>query len=150
MDNEYLAVAHKELKAIGSSLPKAFCGMAIRRLRMFGFGAWDPDMLWNLAFCIRRAETEVLDYCHINSVPSGLFQMLCDRSCGKFLYDLKQTGNLEIETLNLGGIMTSLSEGDIKVDFDKDASDEERLNMLLQIMMDSGRRQLTCYRKVRF
>lgn len=149
-DNDNPAGAYKELEGMGSLLPEAFCGMAIKRLETLGFGEWDKDGLWNLAFCIRTEEAELLDYCHIDSVPPRLYPVLCNRSCGRFLYERKQTGNLEIGALDLGGVLTSLSEGDVKVGFDKGASDEERLNALLQEMMGSGRRQLACYRKIRF
>ena len=42
-----------------------------------------------------------------------------------------------------------MSEGDVKVDFDKGASDEARMDALLGVMMQSGKEQLKCYRRLR-
>ena len=150
MDNANLTEVRKDLECMSSSLPEAFCRMAIMRLEAVGYTAWDAPGLWNLAFSIRKAEQEVLDHCHIDEVPNSLYFMLCDRSCGHFLHGLKQSGRLEIEGIDLSGILTSLSEGDVKVDFDKGASDEARLDALLGAMMGSGKEQLACYRKLRF
>lgn len=150
MDNANLTEVRTDLEGMGSSLPEAFCRMTIMRLEAVGYLAWDASGLWNLAFSIRKAEQEALDYCHIDTLPSSLYPMLCDRSCGRFLYGLKQTGRLEIEGIDLSGILTSLSEGDVKVDFDKGATDEARLDAVLGAMMDSGKEQMACYRKLRF
>lgn len=139
-----------ELSGMGSDLPELFCRMVCRRLEAAGYSAWDKAGPFNLAFSIRKAETEVLDYCHIDTVPEKLYMMLCDRACGQYLYALKQSGKLELGGVDLSGILTSLSEGDVKVDFDKGASDEARLDALLEKMMNAGKDQLQCYRRVRF
>lgn len=115
-----------------------------------GHTEWSAGGLWSLAFSIRKAEQEVLDCCHIDLIPKSLYPMLCDRSCGRFLYGLKQSGRLEVEGIDLSGILTSLTEGDVKVDFDKGASDEARLDALLGAMMQSGKEQMACYRRLRF
>ncbi|WP_276950574.1 hypothetical protein [Acetatifactor muris] len=150
MDNANLTEVCGNLEDMGSSLPEHFCRMVIRRMEGIGYTAWDTTGLWNLAFGIQKAEQEILDYCHIDVIPKKLYPMLCDRSCGQYLYGLKQSGKLEIEGIDLSGILTSLTEGDVKVDFDKGASDETRLDVLLGMMMNSGKGQLTCYRKLRF
>ncbi len=141
---------YKDLEEMGSALPEAFCHMVIRRMEAIGCREWDAGEVWNLAFYVRKAEVEILDYCHIDAIPQRLYPMLCDRSCGQYLYSRKQSGNLEVEGMDLSGILTSLSEGDVKVDFDKSASDETRLDTLLQAMMQNGKEQLVCYRKIRF
>jgi hypothetical protein len=150
MEAGSLTEVRANLEGMGSSLPEAFCRMAAMRLESFGYTKWDAQGLWSLAFSISKVEQEVLDYCHVDAVPKGLYPMLCDRSCGHFMYGLKQSGRLEVEGIDLSGILTSLSEGDVKVDFDKGASDEARLDALLGAMMISGKEQLACYRRLRF
>ncbi len=150
MENGNLTELCTNLEGMGSALPEAFCLMAAKRLEVLGYTAWDAPGLWNLAFSVRKEEQEVLGYCHIDEVPKALYPMLCDRSCGRFLYGLKQSSRLEVEGIDLSGILTSLAEGDVKVEFDKGASDEVRLDALLGAMMNSGKEQMTCYRKLRF
>ena len=101
MEEGNLTEVRENLECMGSSLPEAFCRMAVRRLEAVGYMQWDAVGLWNLAFSIRKAEQEVLDYCHIDAVPKGLYPMFCDRSCGHFLYGLKQSGRLEIEDFGI-------------------------------------------------
>lgn len=150
VDDVVLKEVYENLADLGSVLPESFCRMAIRRLRAMGCTVETSDDAWKLSFCIRKAEVEVLDYCHIDLVPSVLYPMLCDRSCGKYLYDRKQTGKLDMEGMDLAGILSSLSEGDVSVSFDAGASDEKRLDALLGLMMESGKGQLSCYRRIRF
>lgn len=150
MDGNILKEVYENLVDHGSDLPETFCRMSVRRLEAIGYKDWTDADFWNLAFCIRKAEVEILDYCHIDLIPSTLYPLLCDQACGRFLYDQKQAGKLDIEGIDLSGILTSLTEGDVKVDFDSGASDENRLDALLSIMMNSGRGQLQCYRKIRF
>lgn len=148
--DEMTQVIYEDLQGMGSSLPDSFCKMVLKRLERIGYDAWCTGEEWTLAFFIRKAEVEILDYCHIDLIPSTLYPMLCDRACGKFLYNQKQTGKLDIEGLDLSGILTSLTEGDVKMDFDSGASDSDRLDALLGLMMDSGKGQLQCYRRIRF
>lgn len=150
MDETILKEVYEDLKDYDSALPESFCKMVIKRLEVIGYATWTSADLWNLAFCIRKAEVEVLDYCHIDLIPSVLYPLLCDRVCGKYLYDQKQSGKLDIEGLDLSGLLTSLTEGDVKVDFDSEVSDESRLDALLSLMMESGKGQLQCYRRIRF
>lgn len=150
MDNTNLTEVYVNLESMGSSLPESFCRMVVMRLEAVGYAVLDTNFLRSLAFSIRKAEQEILDYCHIDVISEKLYPVLCDRSCGQFLYGLKQAGKLEIEGIDLSGILTSLTEGDVKVDFEKGASDEARLDALLGVMMNSGKGQLACYRKLRF
>lgn len=150
MDETILREVYEALKDYDSTLPESLCKMVIRRLEVIGCADWTSADLWNLAFCIRKAEVEALDYCHINLIPSVLYPLLCDRACGKYLYDRKQSGKLDIEGLDLSGILTSLTEGDVNLSFDTGASDSERLDALLGLMMNLGKEQLQCYRRIRF
>ena len=91
-----------------------------------------------------------MDYCHIDLIPAVLYPLLCDRAAGRYLYDRKQMGKLEVDTLDLSGAFSSLTEGDMTVSFSSGTSDSEKLDQLLQMMMVSGKEQLKCYRKVKF
>ncbi|MBS6396677.1 MAG: hypothetical protein KH452_05950 [Clostridiales bacterium] len=149
MDSAILKEMTAALVDMGSVLPESFCNMTLRRLESLGCQV-DASQIWNLAFCVRKSEVEVLDYCHIDLIPVVLHPMLCDRACGRYLYDRKQSGTLDIESIDLSGVLTSLSEGDVKVSFNAATSDEAKLDALLGLMMNTGKGQLSCYRKVRW
>ena len=146
MKEELVKSIAQDLQDFGSDLPESFCRILLRRLDGIGYQAEDS---FPLAFSVRKAEVEILDYCHIDLIPSVLYPLLTDRAIGKYLYDLKQTGNLDMEALDLSGAVSELKEGDVSISF-SGSSDEAKLDQLLQAMMEAGKGQLACYRKIRF
>ena len=76
--------------------------------------------------------------------------MLCDRACGKYLYDQKQMGLLDMETLDLSGALSSITEGDVSLSFRSGTSDAEKLDALLERMMRAGEGQMACYRRIKW
>ncbi len=146
MKEELVKSIRQDLQDLESDLPESFCRILIRRLDVIGC---QVEESFPLAFVVRKAEVEILDYCHIDLIPSVLYPLLADRAVGKYLYDLKQTGKLEIESLDLSGVVSELKEGDVSISF-SGSSDEAKLDQLLQMLMETGKGQLACYRRVRF
>ena len=146
---EVAALLMQELQDLGSQLPEIFCRIFLRRLEGMGCPIYESES-FPLAFVVRKTEVEVLDYCHIDLIPAVLYPILCDRATGRYLYDRKQTGTLDMDALDLSGTLSSLTEGDMSISFRSGGSDEEKLDQLLQMMMQTGKGQLSCYRKVRF
>lgn len=146
MKEELVKSIRQDLQDLESDLPESFCRILIRRLDVIGCHVEES---FPLAFVVRKAEVEILDYCHIDLIPSVLYPLLADRAVGKYLYDLKQTGKLEIESLDLSGVVSELKEGDVSISF-SGSSDEAKLDQLLQMLMETGKGQLACYRRVRF
>ena len=147
MDEAVLKEMVETLSDLGSALPESFSRLMTRRLDTLGClpkSGFDP------AFAAQKAEREILDYCHIEIVPSVLYPILCDRACGKYLYDQKQAGLLDMETLDLSGALSSITEGDVSLSFRSGTSDAEKLESLLGQMMRAGEGQLACYRKIRW
>lgn len=140
----------ENLLDLGSVLPESFARMAVKRLSNLGCPVTNEEEAWGFAYEIRQAELDILNYCHIDIIPSTLYLMLCDRACGKYLYVRKQSGKLEIADLDLTGALTSLKEGDVSISFASGGSDAERLEALLKLMMDAGRGELACYRKIKW
>lgn len=146
MKEELVKSIRQDLQNFESDLPESFCRILLRRLDAIGC---QVEESFPLAFAVRKAEVEILDYCHIDLIPSVLYPLLADRAVGKYLYDLKQTGKLEIESLDLSGVVSELKEGDVSISF-SGSSDESKLDQLLQMLMETGKGQLACYRRVRF
>lgn len=147
MDEAVLKEMVETLSDLGSALPESFSKLMIRRLDTLGC---PPKSGFDLAFAAQKAEREILDYCHIEIIPSVLYPILCDRACGKYLYDQKQAGLLDMETLDLSGALSSITEGDVSLSFRSGMSDAEKLDELLGRMMEAGEGQLACYRKIRW
>lgn len=150
MTEELVILVSQELQDLDSDLPKSFCKLFLRRLEVLGCPVTEEEESFALAFAARKTEVEILNYCHIDLIPAVLYPLLCDRAAGRYLYDRKQMGKLEVDTLDLSGAFSSLTEGDMTVSFSSGTSDSEKLDQLIQMMMASGKEQLKCYRKVKF
>ncbi len=121
----------------------------LNRLLSFGYTVTSEDE-WLVAFCIQKVNTHIMNSCNTLTVPEGLFWVSVDRACGEFLYTLNTTGKLELETLDLGGAVTQIKEGDILVQFDPGSTDEEKFNALVDVLRTEGEGDLVCYRKVKW
>lgn len=147
MDEAVLKEMVETLSDLGSALPESFSRLMIRRLDTLGCPSKSG---FSLAFAAQKAEREILDYCHVEVIPSVLYPMLCDRACGKYLYDQKQMGLLDMETLDLSGALSSITEGDVSLSFRSGTSDAEKLDALLERMMRAGEGQMACYRRIKW
>lgn len=120
----------------------------LRRLESFGYDLGEGADAYALAFTIQKVEIHIMNSCNVSSIPEGLYNVLIDRVCGEFLFSKKQTGQLNIEGLDLTGVVASISEGDTSVSFVPDVNDEERFNQLVKVLMTMGEGDMVCYRKL--
>lgn len=129
--------------------PEKFVETVVKRLSDFGYSATDNDK-WLIAFCVQKVAEHITNTCNTPLIPDGLFFTAADRVCGEFLYSKNQTGTLEIETLDLGGIVTQIHEGDTTIQFANGASDQEKFNLLVNSLISKGEGDLVCYRKIKW
>lgn len=134
---------------VNSSLTEEFFNAVLQRLTFFGYILKESDD-WVLCFTMQNVENHIRNSCNTPSVPSGLFNVAVDMVCGEFLLCKKQTGQLEIEGLDLDGAIASISEGDVSVSFASDSTDEEKFNRLTTFLMTRGEGDFVCYRKLKW
>ena len=103
-----------------------------------------------ISFCIHKVEDHIKNSCNILSVPHGLYTVAIDMICGEFLLSLKQTGKLNIDDLDLSGVITQLKEGDTAVHFAEGSSDDEKLTGFINYLLTKGVGDLVCYRKIKW
>lgn len=132
-----------------TSLTEGFFDAVLRRLVSLGYTLKEDDE-WALCFAMQGVENRIKNSCNITSIPDGLFNVAVDMTCGEFLFTKKQTGQLTLESLDLTGAIASVSMGDTSVSFDSNASDEDKLNQLLNYLMTKGEGEFVCYRKLKW
>ena len=132
-----------------SNLPKSFFEMVLKRLISFGYFLKEDDG-WELSFVILKTENNIKNSCNTTSIPEGLFQVAADMICGEFLMNRKNSGNLELSDLDLGGAITSISEGDVSISFDTNSTDEEKFNQLVNYLISKGKGDFVCFRKLKW
>lgn len=131
------------------SLSKSFCEMVLNRLVSFGYFLKEDDS-WELSFVMVKVDNQIKNSCNTTSIPEGLSHVAADMICGEFLMNRKNSGRLELSDLDLSGAIASISEGDVSVSFDADSTDEDKFNQLVDYLMNRGKGDFVCFRKLRW
>lgn len=132
-----------------SGLSQTFVQTFLNRLVSLGYTPKEAD-LWELSFVMSDVENRIKNSCNTSSIPEGLFNVAVDMMCGKFLKIRKDSGRLELSTLDLSGAITSITEGDVSISFDVNATDEQKLNQLINYLMTKGEGEFVCYRQLKW
>ena len=99
---------------------------------------------------IQKVEQTIKNECNVAEIPKGLICHAVDMVCGEVLSAKYRTGQLDMEALDLGGVLASVTVGGASVSFDKNTSDDGKMNTLLQLLLNSGRGEFACYRKIKW
>lgn len=132
------------------NISEQFIELVLGRLESLSC-ALNKDDGWLIGFAINKVENYIKNSCNTASIPDGLKFVAVDRICGEVLQNMKQTGRLD-ETFNLETAIKQVQTGDTNVVFATDASQspEQRLNQLISHLIDSGKGEFVCYRKIRW
>lgn len=120
----------------------------IARLNTFGY-TYDAEAdLVGLTFAKNKAEQSVLNFCNLAELPEGLVYVTIDMACAEFLKAKYDVGLLDINSLDLSGVVTSVKEGDTQVNFSAGHSPAENFSAFLESLLTGGRGDLLRYRKL--
>ena len=92
----------------------------------------------------------VLNEINHQVVPEGLTEVVVDMVCGEVLNAKFLSGQLNLDSLDLDGMIQSVKEGDTTVSFSAEGSDEAKLKGLLSWLIHGKGSDLLCYRKMRW
>lgn len=121
----------------------------LNRLTSFGYLPIEADS-WELSFVMLSVENQIKNSCNTTFIPEGLYNVAADMTCGEFLLNRKNSGRLDISDLDLGGAITSISEGDISISFDANSTDEQKFNQLVSYLLTKGKGEFVCYRQLKW
>ena len=121
----------------------------LQRLVSFGCTPTKDDV-FSIAFGIQKVQNHILNVTNQAVVPDGLFEVEVDMVCGEVLNGLYLSGKLELDNLDFGGIVKSVSEGDTSVTFDSNGQDEDKFRQLVTWLIQGKGCDLLCYRKMRW
>lgn len=132
-----------------TSLSESFIEMVLNRLDSFGYQVKESDA-WMIGFAMQKVESSIKNECNISEIPDGLIHTAVDMVCGEILLAKKQTGQLELGDLDFNGAVTSIKEGDTQVNFNSDESDSDKIDQFINFLLNNGRGDLVCYRKMQW
>lgn len=121
----------------------------VNRLVFFGYDL-DEDDAWMIAYSIKGTVNHVLNEINHTTVPDRLFEVVVDMICGEVLNAKFLSGQLDLSTLDLDGMIQSIKEGDTQITFSVEGSDEAKLKGLLSWLIQGKGSDLLCYRKMRW
>lgn len=125
---------------------------AKERLISFGydFKASEKPLL---SFAVQKAENTVKNECNLSEVPEGLLNAAVDMAAGEFLLSKKTFAPEDISELDLDAAVKSLQVGDTSTSFavgEGSQTAEQRLDCLIDRLLNAGREQFSCYRRIRW
>ncbi len=133
----------------GTSFNDVWIYDLIERLSILGYEATEEDG-FAIAFCIQKVDNYIKNVCNTSKIDSGLRNAVIDRVCGEFLLSLKATDKLK-NNFDFEEMVKSVQVGDTDVVFGENSvGDEQRLDTLIDYLLNSGKGELECYRKIKW
>lgn len=120
----------------------------IARLEFFGFKADEADYT-AIDYAIGRAGNRICADINRTEIPRELYYTHVDMATGYFLRDLKNAGKLG-EGFNLPTPVTKISEGDVSVDFADASTPEERLEVMINDLVNPPPSVFAAYRRIKW
>ena len=122
------------------------------RLQSFGYEIQDSDDAI-LSFSIQKAESTIKNECNVPEVPEELRCIAVDMAVGEFLTAKKTFVPGSIAGLDLEAAVKQIQTGDTSTTFatgEGSQTAEQRLNALLSYLLNYGREQFSCFRRLRW
>lgn len=122
------------------------------RLRSFGYEIQDGDETL-LDFCIQKVENTIKNDCNVPDIPGGLLNVAVDMAVGEMLTAKKTFAPDSITGLDLEAAVKQIQTGDTNVTFatgEGSLTAEQRLDNFLSYLMTYGRKQFSCFRRIRW
>lgn len=122
------------------------------RLQSFGYVLQDGDEVI-LTFSIEKVTNTIKNDCNVSEIPDGLMNIAIDMVVGEFLTVKKTFSPNDIAGLDLDYAVKQLQEGDKNTVFatgEGSLTAEQRLNNLLNYLLNYGRDEFSCYRRIRW
>lgn len=152
MEKEQLEIIVMNITKLNDSLEEVFIKKLLSRLNCFGY-KYKNDDEWCLLFAINKVINHIKNVCNIKILPKELEELTIDRIVGEFMLSMKQSNKLELDNMKFNVAVKSLQMGDASISFatgEGSSTDEEKLNALINYLINKGEDELVCFRKLRW
>ena len=124
-----------------------------KRLGGFGYSAVAENEAV-LAFVLKKASDICKNDCNVPEVPEGLESIVIDMAVGEFLLALKTFNPSSLSSIGLSfeNAVKELSEGDTRISFatEGNKSDEQKLDIIIDLLINGRKSEFACYRRLRW
>lgn len=149
MENAELII--KDITQINSSYEESFIKAILQRLLCFGYKAVKEDA-WCLIFSVDKIINHIKNVCNISDIPKELNEIVIDKICGEFLYNKKQSNQLDLDNFDLDMAVKQIQAGDTNIQFaiENSETDEQKLNSLINYLANYGESDLIRFRRIKW
>lgn len=116
-----------------------------QRLENMGYTFIETDD-FILNFLIEKVETVIKNNCNISVIPDELKTIAVDMTIGYFLKEKKSTAIESVIGLDLSQAISSIREGDTSITYANGNTPEEKLNKLIDYLINDSEEILVSYR----
>lgn len=124
----------------------------VKRLGSFGYTVKDSDD-FIISFCMDKVGNSIRNDINVAEVPEGLEHIAVDMTVGEFLFSKKTFQPDDLTGFDLGYAVKQLTTGDTTTVFatgDGTETDETRLTTFINYLLNYGKGQFACFRRVRW
>ena len=127
----------------------------IKRLESLGYQYNEEKDKWVITeFLMPKVKNHILSSTNLSNIPNELQKIAVDQVCGEFLLAKKNTGELVIDSAGVSKELSSITEGKFTLNYAVDASSsqsgDEKLDMLIDYLINGHEEDLICYRKLKW
>ncbi len=125
--------------------------LAEEELQAFGYTLTESDDAL-LSLCVTKVVTYAQNEINSEDIPAKLIPFLVDMICGEFLSVKKAFSPDSLTTIDLGAAVKRIQTGDTSTEFAVDSKQtaEGRLDAVISELLNSGRCQFSCFRRLRW
>ena len=126
----------------------------IARLASFGYGTITANDQAMIEFDVEKVTWTVKNDCNVSEIPEGLIDIAVDMVCGYFLQAKKTTSPADLSTLidMDSAVIKEITAGDTKTVWENSGtqSSEQRFDSFCDYLINYGRDEFSCYRRLRW
>lgn len=125
--------------------------LAEEELQAFGYTLTESDDAL-LSLCITKVVTYARNEIGYDEIPADLTPFLVDMMCGEFLLVKKTFSPESLTGLDLAAAVKRIQAGDTTTEFSVDSmqTDAGRMDRVISELLNSGKCQFSCFRKLRW
>ena len=124
----------------------------VKRLEGFGYKLKAGDKAV-LKFAVEKVTNTIKNECNVSAVPDGLINIAVDMAAGEFLGTKKAFSPADVAGLDLEPAVKQIQVGDTNTAFavgEGSLTPEQRFDLFVEHLLNYGRGELACYRKIRW
>lgn len=115
------------------------------KLKCYGIEVNDADV-GVIELISEGVEKYIINFCNISFMPAELYYVAVDMCCGTYIKNKMSAG--QIESISQG-VVSSIKEGDVSVDFRQGSSQAEILKEIANKLTER-KGELECFRKLKW